>query len=69
MGKVKKDPPPVVKFAQLARDYRALSVLGRAGARRRKEIAAKDRERKVKGMLDSSIEMANQANEDICPID
>jgi hypothetical protein len=36
--------PAIVRFAQLTGDYAALSMMGRAGARRKREIAAKDRE-------------------------
>lgn len=36
--------PPIVRFAQLNGDSLALSMMGRAGVRRKREIAAKDRE-------------------------
>ena len=67
--KAKKEPPPIVKFAQLIGDKGALSRLGRAGAMRKKEYAQKDKERKINWMLASAHEMAVQANEHICPID
>jgi hypothetical protein len=69
MGKPKKEPPPVVRFAIVLDDYGALSRLGRAGAKKRKEISAKDREKKVKFMLACAAQIAQEANEDLCPVD
>lgn len=69
MRKAKKTPPPIVQFARTIGDRAALSRLGRAGAMRKKEFAAKDRKRKERLMLASASQMARQANEHICPID
>ena len=66
--KPKKAPPPIVRFAMVVQDYGALSRLGRAGAMKKKEIAAKDHERKVQAMLDSAEEIALEANEYLCPV-
>lgn len=67
--KPKKVPPPIVKFAMIVGDRDKLSRLGKAGAARKKEIAARDREIRERMMLACAAEMAEQANEDICPID
>lgn len=68
MAKAKKAPPAIVRFAQIIGDRAALSRLGRAGAMRKKEIAEKDRERKERFMLAGAEEMAQEANENICPV-
>lgn len=73
--KPKRPPPPIVQFAIVVGDREACRRFGRAGAMRKKEIAAKDREKKekkrlrrVKEMLFYAAEMARQANEHIAPL-
>ena len=65
--KPKKPPPAIVRFAQVIGDHEALSRLGRAGVMRRKELAVKDRERKMKVLLAGVQERLRQGNEDWCP--
>jgi hypothetical protein len=66
--KPKKAPPPIVRFAMVVQDYGALSRLGRAGAMKKKEIAAKDRARKIRFMISCAEEIAREANEYLCPV-
>ena len=67
--KAKKEPPPIVKFAQKIGDHGALRRLGRAGAMRKKEIAQIRKNRKIRWFLDDCLQIAIQANEHICPVD
>ena len=68
--------PPVVSRAIFEDDRLLLSYLGRKGAQNRKNNLRekklrekKDLERQLKMMLEGSREMAEQANEHICPVD
>lgn len=66
---MKKKRTPMVLFAMLAGDRGALSRLGRYGAVKKKEIAAEDRERRMRRHLESAREISEQANEHIVPLD
>ena len=66
--RTKKEPPLIVQYTILLGDKGALSRLGRAGAKRKKEIIEEEKKRKLQTMLRFAYEIAHEANEDICPL-
>jgi len=66
---VLQQKPPAVVQAMHTGNIALLSVLGKKGAEKRKQIKKTEQLQTRSRMLAEMEERAHQANEDICPVD